>query len=69
MYPILQALGHWRIENVEPASSLFIEFYQDVSGADFVKLIYKKDAWDEKPIKIFGSEVISLDGFARYLTG
>ena len=65
----MQALGHARIEDVEPASSLFVEFYQDDSGSDFVRIIYKKNAWDEEPIKIFGSDVISLEGFARYLTG
>ena len=67
LYPIFQIFDEHRIEDLEPASSMFLDFFEDSTGMYHVKVIYKKDAATEEAVLVNGSSVVTLEEFISFV--
>ena len=42
---------------------MFLDFFEDDTGKQFVRVVYKKDAATEEAVLVDGKSVLTLEGF------
>lgn len=67
LYPIFQMFDVYRIEDLEPASSMFLDFFEDSTGIQHVKVVYKKDSATEEAVLVDGRSVVTLEEFISFV--
>ena len=67
LYPIFQMFDVFRIEDLEPASSMFLDFFEDSTGMQHVKVVYKKDSATEEAVLVDGRNVVTLEEFISFV--
>jgi len=58
----------FRVEKLEPGSAMFLDFFEDETGNQLVKVVYKRDAATEEAILVDGKDILTLDEFISFLS-